>query len=71
MGAKLTVVTRDLEVIFTSDDFEEAVAYYKSQSTGGLFAVHVLDNPDRSKRIRSGVLVVEEKPKRKKDVVVV
>jgi dTDP-glucose pyrophosphorylase len=71
MGAKLTVVTRDLEVIFTSDDFEEAVAYYKSQLTGGLFAVHVLDNPDRFKRIRSGVLVVEEKPKRKKDVVVV
>lgn len=71
MGAKLTVVTRDLEVIFTSDDFEEAVAYYKSQLASGIFAVHVLDSPDRSKRIRSGVPVVEEKPKRKKDVVVV
>ena len=71
MSAKLTIVTRDLEVIFTSDNFEEAVAYYKSQSTTGLFALHVLDNPDRSKRVRSGTPVVEEKPKRKRDVLVV
>jgi len=69
MGAKLTVVTRDMEVILTSDNYEEAVAFYKAQSGSGLLSVHILDNPDRSKRIRSGTPVIADKLKRKRDVV--
>lgn len=50
MANKLTVVTRDNEVILTSDNYEEAVALYKSCDDAGLIRVFILSEPDREKR---------------------
>ena len=50
MSAKLTIVTRDNEVILTSDNYEEAVGLYKACDDAGLIRLFILAEPDREKR---------------------
>jgi hypothetical protein len=50
MSAKLTIVTRDNEVILTSDNYEEAVELYKACNDTGLIRLFLLSEPDREKR---------------------
>jgi hypothetical protein len=50
MSAKLTIVTRDNEVILTSDNYGEAVELYKSCDDAGLIRLFILAEPDREKR---------------------
>lgn len=50
MSAKLTIVTRDNEVILTSDNYDEAVGLYKACDDAGLIRLFVLAEPDREKR---------------------
>lgn len=50
MSAKLTIVTRDNEVILTSDNYDEAVGLYKACDDTGLIRLFILSEPDREKR---------------------
>jgi len=50
MSAKLTIVTRDNEVILTSDNYGEAVELYKACNDVGLVRLFILSEPDREKR---------------------
>jgi len=50
MSAKLTIVTRDNEVILTSDNYGEAVELYKACNDVGLIRLFILAEPDREKR---------------------
>ena len=62
MSAKLTIVTRDNEVILTSDNYEEAVELYKACNDTGLIRLFLLSEPDREKRNKP-----QPTPKRKRD----
>ena len=66
MSAKLTIVTRDNEVILTSDNYEEAVTLYKACDDAGLIRLFILSEPDREKRNKP-VKAAEELPKRRKN----
>jgi hypothetical protein len=66
MSAKLTIVTRDNEVILTSDNYGEAVALYKACDDAGLIRLFILAEPDREKRNKP-VKAAEELPKRRKN----
>ena len=61
MSAKLTIVTRDNEVILTSDDYEEAVELYKACNDPGVIRLFLLAEPDREKRNKGAAA-----PKRRK-----
>jgi len=50
MSEKLTIVTRDNEIILTSDNYGEAVELYKSCDDVGLIRLFILAEPDREKR---------------------
>ena len=65
MSAKLTIVTRDNEVILTSDNYEEAVELYKSCDDAGLIRLFILAEPDREKRNKPQPVALT--PKRKRD----
>jgi hypothetical protein len=65
MSAKLTIVTRDNEVILTSDNYGEAVELYKACNDVGLIRLFVLAEPDREKRNKPQPVALT--PKRKRD----
>ena len=65
MSAKLTIVTRDNEVILTSDNYEEAVELYKACDDAGLIRLFILAEPDREKRNKPQAVALT--PKRKRD----
>ena len=65
MSAKLTIVTRDNEVILTSDNYEEAVELYKACNDTGLIRLFLLSEPDREKRNKPQTVALT--PKRKRD----
>ena len=65
MSAKLTIVTRDNEVILTSDNYEEAVELYKACNDTGLIRLFLLSEPDREKRNKPQAVALT--PKRKRD----
>jgi hypothetical protein len=65
MSAKLTIVTRDNEVILTSDNYEEAVELYKACNDAGLIRLFILAEPDREKRNKPQPVALT--PKRKRD----
>ena len=64
MSAKLTIVTRDNEVILTSDNYEEAVELYKSCDDAGRIRLFVLAEPDREKRNKPQPLAPAAKRKK-------
>ena len=66
MSAKLTIVTRDNEIILTSDNYGEAVELYKSCDDAGLIRLFVLSEPDREKRNKPAK-ATEEPPKKRKN----
>jgi len=66
MSAKLTIVTRDNEVILTSDNYGEAVEFYKDCDDAGLIRLFILAEPDREKRNKPAK-AADELPKRRKN----
>jgi len=64
MSAKLTIVTRDNEVILTSDNYEEAVELYKACNDAGLIRLFILAEPDREKRNKPQPVALTPKRKR-------
>ena len=64
MSAKLTIVTRDNEVILVSDNYEESVALYKACDDTGLIRLFILSEPDREKRNKSAAVAPATKRKK-------
>lgn len=52
MSQKLTVVTKDLEIVYIGDDYDAAVKAYKAYNEPGIIKVFCLTRPDREKRIK-------------------
>lgn len=53
MSQKLTVVTKDLEIVYIGDDYDAAIKAYKAYSEPGIIKVFCLTRPDREKRIKT------------------
>lgn len=69
MSKKLTIVTVDYVVACVADTFSEALDFYKNFTGAGKVQLHVLDRPEREKRIKSGVVTTAEPeptPKKRK-----
>jgi hypothetical protein len=52
MSQKLTVVTKDLEIVYIGDDYDAAIKAYKAYNELGIIKVFCLTRPDREKRIK-------------------
>jgi len=52
MSQKLTVVTKDLEIVYIGDDYDAAIKAYKAYNEPGIIKVFCLTRPDREKRIK-------------------
>jgi len=60
MSKKLTIVTVDYVVACVADTFSEALIFYKNFTGSGKIQLHVLDRPEREKRIKLGVIAEPE-----------
>jgi hypothetical protein len=60
MSKKLTIVTVDYVVACVADTFSEALTFYKNFTGSGKIQLHVLDRPEREKRIKAGVIAEPE-----------
>lgn len=62
MSKKLTIVTVDYVVACVADTFSEALTFYKNFTGVGKIQLHVLDRPEREKRIKHLPIVAESEP---------